>query len=40
MLKSYDQSISIHEYLNEKCRLEGTPEYRFIEEILDKEKID
>ena len=40
MLKSYDQSISVHEYLNEKCRIEGTPEYRFIEEILDKDKLE
>jgi hypothetical protein len=40
MLKSPDMSIHCHDYLNEHCHTRGTPEFMFVEEILDKEKID
>jgi len=40
MLRSYDKAIYVHEYLNKKCRMLNTPEFRFVEEIANKERID
>jgi hypothetical protein len=39
-LKSYDQSIYIHDYLNERCILRGTADYKFVEQILDLTQLD
>jgi len=39
-LKSYDQSLHFHDFLNKHCRLNPTADFKFIEEILVKDKID
>ena len=40
MLRSYNKAIYVHEYQNQKCTMFNTPEYRFVEEITNKERID
>lgn len=39
-LKSYDSSLHIHDFLNAHCTLKRTVDYKFVEEILLKDKID